>query len=399
MIIDAPMKFPARQSYKLYGETDTSKELQKILEALRPEAGFMGYTDDPSDRGADLLVVCDLSVAGSADLVRQRDADDVVIFPVPIGDMWSYWEFAKVALDRITVGEELSMHAQDFGAILYAMGRVQADPDTGEAVMSKNSYLSSHGDVIGQKKDVVLEVIRGLSDDVSKARYSTLLTGKPEDHWGHYLSRAFQNIQYFDYIDFKCCNTVINGGIFGGYELPFFVTNLPEGATVHNIDPLGHGHLTDYVRPWVDSEIVNFVDHQFALAKENGEIEIAMSFDGQVSTVSNDGRQDTMKKYPARTMDDFVEEMGFESIDLIKLDLEGADRNALVGAVGTLTKYRPQLALSIYHYVPDFWDIPDFVLRILPDYYLYLDFYSYERWETILYAIPKELGARQSNVA
>jgi len=399
MIADAPLQFPADRSYKMLGETEMSVFLQKILGVVRPDAMFLGYTNDPSDRDADLLVVCDLSVEGSADLARDRDAEDVVIFPLPEGDMWSYWEFSKYALEHLQVGEELAMEARKFATLLYSIGRVKADPETGQVVMSDNSYLSAQGEEIGKNKDMILKIIRGLGDDESRTRYSILLTGKPEAHWDRYLDRAYKNIQYFDYIDFSRCKTVINGGIFGGYELPFLVTHLPKGARVHNIDPLGHSHLTDYVKPWVDSNIVEFIEHPFALDKENGSIEIAMSVDGQVSTVSNEGRVDTKKSYPARTMDDFVEEAGFDSIDLIKLDLEGADRNALVGAVNTLTKYRPQLALSIYHYVPDFWDIPDFVMRILPDYNLYIDFYSYERWETILYAIPAELGPGKSNVA
>jgi FkbM family methyltransferase len=399
MIVDAPLNFPADRSYKMLGTTEMSGFLQKILGIVRPDAEFMGFTDDPADRSADLLVVCDLSVEGSVVLASDREAEDVMIFPLPVGDMWSYWEFAKVAIDHIKVDDELTMEAQDFAAILYAIGRVKADPETGEAVMSQNSYLSANSEEVGKNKDMILSVIRGLSDEASRTRYSTLLTGKPEAHWGRYLSRAFRNIQYFDYVDFGRCETVINGGIFGGYELPFFVTRLPKGATVHNIDPLGHSYLTDYVRPWVESDIVNFVEHPFALDKENGSIEIASAFDGQVSTVSNDGRGETKKSYPARTMDDFVDEMGFDRIDLIKLDLEGADRSALIGSVRTLETYRPQLALSIYHFIPDFWDIPDFILRILPDYNLYIDFYSFERWETILYAIPAELGPRVSNVS
>jgi len=64
----------------------------------------------------------------------------------------------------------------------------------------------------------------------------------------------------------------------------------------------------------------------------------------------------------------------------------------------TMKKYRPQLALSIYHDADDFWDIPNMIIDNLPEYDFYLDTYSFERWETILYGVPRELGPRTTNV-
>ena len=126
--------------------------------------------------------------------------------------------------------------------------------------------------------------------------------------------------------------------------------------------------------------------------RKDGEIEVAISEDGQVSTV-NSGRAELNRSiFPCTTMDNLVRESNLDRVDLVKLDLEGADRTALVGAVHTLTHFRPQIALSIYHYFQDFWDIPRFAQEACPDYNFYLDFYSFERWETILYGVPKELG-------
>ena len=36
--------------------------------------------------------------------------------------------------------------------------------------------------------------------------------------------------------------------------------------------------------------------------------------------------------------------------------------------------------------------MPLYVAEICPDYDFHLEVYSFERWETILYAVPKELS-------
>ena len=359
---------------------------------VRPKSEFVGFTVDPQNRTADLLIVPDLAVEGAAALLTERDHKNVAIMPVPIGDPWSYWRFSEFALDSLVVDSQIRMTEKDLVEVQKKMGRIFEHPDTGEDALAETFYLSSQKELIGGSRDEVLKVIQGFADDESIDRYSILLMGDPSNHWSRYLARVYANIQYFDYLDYSRCQVVLNGGVFGGYELPFFVTHLPKGATVHNIDPLGHDPLAAYVRPWVESGEVNFLEHRIALSDKDGEIEIAISEDGQVSTMNNVKAERDRSMFPCITMDNLVREANLDRVDLIKLDLEGADRTALVGAVHTLTHFRPQVALSIYHYFPDFWEIPRFVQDACPDYDFYLDFYSFERWETILYGLPKELG-------
>ena len=52
---------------------------------------------------------------------------------------------------------------------------------------------------------------------------------------------------------------------------------------------------------------------------------------------------------PVTTIDELVGRLGLPRVDLIKLDIEGAEREALLGASETLRKYGPALLIDSYH--------------------------------------------------
>lgn len=78
--------------------------------------------------------------------------------------------------------------------------------------------------------------------------------------------------------------------------------------------------------------------------------------------------------------------------DFIKMDIEGAELAALKGGLKTIKKYRPQLAISIYHSNEDFINIPLFLSENLEEYIFSIGHYTPRITETVLYAIPKELA-------
>ncbi|MDR1740741.1 MAG: FkbM family methyltransferase [Synergistaceae bacterium] len=53
------------------------------------------------------------------------------------------------------------------------------------------------------------------------------------------------------------------------------------------------------------------------------------------------------------TIDDFVRENGLTRVDFIKADIEGYERNMLIGARETLRRFAPKLALCTYHLLDD----------------------------------------------
>ena len=77
-------------------------------------------------------------------------------------------------------------------------------------------------------------------------------------------------------------------------------------------------------------------------------------------------------------------------ITCIKLDVEGAELQAIEGARQTITRDRPVLAISAYHSPQDLWRIPILVKNICPDYNVFLRRYDEDCWELMIYAVPPE---------
>lgn len=75
-----------------------------------------------------------------------------------------------------------------------------------------------------------------------------------------------------------------------------------------------------------------------------------------------------------------------ERITYIKMDIEGAEYEALKGASHIIKAQKPRLAISIYHQPEQCILIPKLLLELRPDYKLYIRQYGLFGNETILYA-------------
>lgn len=68
------------------------------------------------------------------------------------------------------------------------------------------------------------------------------------------------------------------------------------------------------------------------------------------------------------SIDDYVREHALPRVDFIKMDIEGAELEALQGAEQTIARWKPRMALSAYHKPEDYWTLLHYVRSIRPDY-------------------------------
>lgn len=84
---------------------------------------------------------------------------------------------------------------------------------------------------------------------------------------------------------------------------------------------------------------------------------------------------------------DKLDSMIQDKVTFIKMDIEGSEFRALKGSEEIIKRDRPKLAISIYHKAEDIWELPLLILKINPEYRLYLRHYSTAAAETVLYAV------------
>jgi FkbM family methyltransferase len=89
------------------------------------------------------------------------------------------------------------------------------------------------------------------------------------------------------------------------------------------------------------------------------------------------------------SIDDFVTRNNVTQVDFIKMDIEGAEPFALQGAIETIKKYKPTLAIAIYHSMEDFIHIPKWILDLNLGYELAINHYTIHTEETICFAKVK----------
>ncbi|HED15617.1 MAG TPA: FkbM family methyltransferase [Gammaproteobacteria bacterium] len=86
------------------------------------------------------------------------------------------------------------------------------------------------------------------------------------------------------------------------------------------------------------------------------------------------------------TVDDLCSDKGLRALNFIKMDIEGAELEALIGAENTIRKFKPKLAISVYHNIQDFWEIPQWIDSLGLGYRFYLRHFTIHAEETVLFA-------------
>lgn len=80
-----------------------------------------------------------------------------------------------------------------------------------------------------------------------------------------------------------------------------------------------------------------------------------------------------------------------DKITFIKMDIEGAEQSAIIGAKKHISEDKPQMAICLYHTIKDIWKIPQMIYKINPQYKFYMRYHKTGELipeEFVLYADP-----------
>lgn len=204
--------------------------------------------------------------------------------------------------------------------------------------------------------------------------------------------------QYLDKVNKNAVRVIFDAGLHDGLNVIACNKQLPNLEKVYGFEVIYDFVKKSYIEDFILNDKMEIVP--FAL----GDCKAKLKF--CIDTMHLGGsfaEEITGKKCPQNspnwktkivdvvTIDEFCMEREVYP-DFIKMDIEGAELSALKGGIKTIKKYRPQLAISIYHNSgKDFINIPLYLKENLEDYKFTLGHYSRALCETVLYAIPEEL--------
>lgn len=233
---------------------------------------------------------------------------------------------------------------------------------------------------IGRQYNIYQEVYTWLADELSKKIFVNFINAKMT-HEPKFLLNLQSSPQYFpDDLPLFAPNRndiVIDGGAYDGDTLKSFIslTQLAGCREYYAFEPEAHNY----------SQLKNFIASNqltFAIPFQKGlwSAETTLSFhgsNGMASYLSDQGEI----RVEVISIDDLNAAATF-----IKMDIEGAELEALKGAERTIRKYTPRLAISLYHDPKHLIAIPEYLRQICPGYNFYLRLHSYFSRELVLYA-------------
>lgn len=184
-----------------------------------------------------------------------------------------------------------------------------------------------------------------------------------------YEIRAHEN-QYFDERCIKYFKRTegnfIDAGCFDGRNcIKFFNSNLNNNTSIFAFEPdrVNYQKCKEVLSGYNGIKIYNM-----GLSDKNGE-ETFLSDKGEKARVSSEGNE----FIEVNTLDSL---MPRERIGFLKMDIEGSEKRALMGARQCIERDTPNMMISIYHKMEDIIEIPKLLLDINPEYRFAFGHYS-----------------------
>ena len=215
-----------------------------------------------------------------------------------------------------------------------------------------------------------------LCDEESKRIFSELVRYKLTGRLSHLRAAVSAPDCESAILDFAHYETMVDAGAYIGDTARKFIAACPHAKAVYAIEPdrRSYKKLAAYAAGETAAKVLPF---RFGAWSRSGD---AMFSDaGNRNAAVSPGGGDAV---PLATVDSLG-----AAADYIKYDVEGAEREALLGSCETILCRRPDLLVSAYHRSEDLFDLPLLLHGLFPFYELRLRRFPYvPAWDINLYA-------------
>lgn len=124
------------------------------------------------------------------------------------------------------------------------------------------------------------------------------------------------------------------------------------------------------------------------LWRQSGQMQFAHHDISSSSSMIYLSKEYTSFTVPVTSLDELFSKKSIEDYPtFIKMDIEGSEKEALLGAQHIIRATKPKLAICAYHKLEDIYELPQTILNIRSDYRMILRQHVHGYVDTLLYAI------------
>lgn len=252
-------------------------------------------------------------------------------------------------------------------------------------------WLYSYGE-----RDIVA-VLKKNAASIDRVYYMLMSEASKKVYRNVLLHRAVHNIdliwevydeyQYFgNTIVKKAGLNFVDCGAYQGDTLTHFLEQLERNETYHYYAFEADRNNYEILKKFCEERNLNTVKPiNLGVWDKQGELCFQENqTTGEVSgrIVENDGTGVNVVK-----VDSLDAVLGNEKVDFIKMDIEGAEINALWGAERCIKRNKPTLAISAYHKLEHLWEIPLLIKEMNEKYDLYFGQHMWNMADSVCYGI------------
>lgn len=200
------------------------------------------------------------------------------------------------------------------------------------------------------------------------------------------IQDIYEENQYFGNRIVKSVNSYfVDCGAYNGDTLKRFLKQENRDADVKyyafEANKNNYGQLCEFVN---ENSLQGVECFKLGVWNQHGQICFANGVDDMSGSFTNTvaDHMDLMME-----VDSLDHVLQGRRVDMIAMDIEGSELNALEGAQGVINDQRPILAISAYHKLEHLWEIPLYIKSLSSDYRIYFAHHRWNMHDTVCYGM------------
>lgn len=285
---------------------------------------------------------------------------------------------------KVTSYDELARQYPDMIILICFGTNRQEVLDFIKFLSSKHTVLCPDVPVYGENifdikfarenSDKIRQVYDLLSDHKSKDTFRKIIEFKLSGE-----SEKLYSIQYegglFDLLNLTEDEIYVDAGAYRGDTVEAFIKSACKYNKIYAFEPnqKTYNKLIENVKGYTNVQSICA-----AISDLDGETQIFSA--GRGSSILKKGNTVSVC-----SLDSYLQS---EPITLIKMDVEGEEKTAILGAKNLISEHKPKMIIAAYHRSEDIFSLPLLVHKIRPDYKIFLRHFPHNlAWDSNYYFI------------